>query len=60
MVRRLVDGARVNGITPIANRGLLFGNRSQGKWTLALKGVAPSSLARSGVAPEVKIGVGVD
>ena len=28
-------------------------SRSQGKWTLAWKGIAPSCLARSGVAPEV-------
>ena len=47
VVRRLVDGARVNGLTPIANRGLLFGNRSRGIWTAAWKGKAPASYQES-------------
>ena len=49
----LGDGARVKGISPSTHRGVRPGSRSQGQWTLALKGIAPSSLARSGVAPEV-------
>ena len=49
----LGDGAHVEGITPITHRRVLPGSCFQGEWTLLLKGIAPSSLARSGVAPEI-------
>ena len=51
VVRRLGDGALAKGITPIANRGLLFGNRSRGVWTVAWKGIAPASFQE--ISPEV-------
>ena len=47
VVLGLGDGALAKGITPIANRGLLFGNRSRGTWTVAWKGTAPASFQES-------------
>ena len=52
-MRGLGDGARVKGTTPIAHRGVPPRSRSQGKRALAWKGIIPSNLARSRVAPEV-------
>ena len=43
----LEDGTVAKGITPIANRGLQFGNRSRDIRTVAWKGIAPASLQES-------------
>ena len=49
VVRGLGDGARVKEITPTTHRGVLPRSRSQGNWTLAWKGITPSSMVfRSG------------
>ena len=43
----LWDGARVKAITPTAHRGVLPGSRSQGRWTLAWRGITHSKFQES-------------